>query len=364
MSTDPLKCITFEVQKNEWSNTRVVTETFDGHLDSDQVLFKIDRFALTANNISYCLAGDTLGYWGFFPAQDGFGRIPVMGYSDVIASKHPDIRVGDRYWGFYPMSNYLTVQAGKVSKSGFTDISPHRQSFAPIYSQFNNTKANPFYEEAREDHDLLLRGLFLTSWLVEDFMFDNDSFGADAFVITCASSKTSIALAFTVKTRGEKRTIGMTSENNVEFCKDLGCYDVIITYDQAESLDSSEAIIIVDMAGNFNAMKALHEHFRENVKYSCKVGATHISALDGDINTLPGATPTFFFAPAQVAKRNQEWGPGEVQKLIGQALTGFQKFSDQWMIVSRGSGVETIEQTFNRVLSGKASPSEGFILSI
>ena len=195
-------------------------------------------------------------------------------------------------------------------------------------------------------------------------MFDNDSFGADAFVITCASSKTSIALAFTVKTRGEKRTIGMTSENNVEFCKDLGCYDVIITYDQAESLDSSEAIIIVDMAGNFNAMKALHEHFRENVKYSCKVGATHISALDGDINTLPGATPTFFFAPSQVAKRNQEWGPGEVQKLIGQALTGFQKFSDQWMIVSRGSGVETIEQTFNRVLSGKASPSEGFILSI
>lgn len=362
--SDPIEFTTFEVQKDQWTNTRVVSETFDSHLGPDQVLLKVDRFALTSNNITYCLAGDTLGYWGFFPATEGFGRIPAMGYSDVIASKHPDIKVGDRYWGFYPMSNYLIVQAGNISKSGFADVSPHRLPYAPIYSQFNNTKANPFYEEAREDHDLLLRGLFLTSWLVEDFMFDNNYFGAESYVITCASSKTSIALAFAVKQRGGKKTIGMTSESNVEFCKDLDCYDVIITYDQAESLDSSEAIIIVDMAGNFNAMKTLHEHFQENVKYSCKVGATHISALDGDVNALPGATPTFFFAPAQVEKRNQEWGSGKVQKLIGQALKDFQKFSDQWMRVSRGSGTEAIGQTYNKVLSGKASPKEGFILSM
>ena len=60
----------------------------------------------------------------------------------------------------------------------------------------------------REDQDLLLRGLFLTSWLVDDFMFDNDHFGADEYVITCASSKTSIALAFVAK-QELKKAIGV-----------------------------------------------------------------------------------------------------------------------------------------------------------
>ena len=361
---EAIEFTTFEVQKDQWTNTRIKTEKFDGNLDQDQVLLKVDRFALTSNNISYCLAGDTLGYWKFFPTTDGFGRVPAMGYSDVVASKHPDIKTGDRYWGFYPMSNYLIVQAGKVSKSGFSDISSHRAGLAPIYAQFNKTSANPFYNEEREDHDLLLRGLFLTSWLVEDFMFDNDFFGANSYVITCASSKTSIALAHVVKERDLQKTIGMTSKGNVEFCESLGCYDQIITYDEAQTLDASNPIIIVDMAGNFSAMQALHEHFQGNVKYSCKVGATHLADLMGDMNTLPGATPTFFFAPTQSEKRNQEWGSGEVAKRIGLSLQSFQKYSDQWMNITRGHGVETIEDTFTKVVQGKAAPTEGLILSV
>ena len=371
--TNPIDITTFEVQKDQWTNTRVNTTSFDGNLGTDQVLFNVDRFALTANNISYCLAGDTLGYWQFFPADDGFGRVPAMGYANVAASNHPDIKVGDRYWGFYPMSNYLIAQAGNVTSSGFSDVVPYRQQLAPIYSRFDNTKANPLYEEAREDQDLLLRGLFLTSWLVDDFMFDNDYFGAKAYVITCASSKTSIALAFTVQQRGDKKTIGMTSEKNVEFCQSLGCYDEVITYDQAQTLDKNEPIMIVDMAGNFSAMQDLHEHFQDNVKYSCKVGATHQAnqkdfnveeAIEGNMNSFPGATPTFFFAPTQAQKRTEEWGAGEVQKRIGLSLKEFQQFSDQWMQINRGRGFDVIESTFAKVVQGGMSPHEGLILSV
>ena len=366
--TNPIDITTFEVQKDQWTNTRINTTSFDGNLETDQVLFAIDRFALTANNISYCLAGDTLGYWQFFPTTDGFGCVPVMGYANVAASNHPDIRVGDRYWGFYPMSNYLIAQAGNVTSSGFSDVVPYRQQLAPIYSRFDNIKANPLYEEAREDQDLLLRGLFLTSWLVDDFMFDNDYFGANAYVITCASSKTSIALAFTVQQRGGKKTIGMTSEKNVEFCQSLGCYDEIITYDQAQTLDNNEPIMIVDMAGNFSAMKALHEHFQDNVKYSCSVGATHQAEQKdfniGDMSSFPGAKPTFFFAPTQSEKRNKEWGSGEVAKRIGLSLQSFQRYSDQWMKIDQYMSNKGIEKIFKATIKGEVLPNKGNICSI
>jgi hypothetical protein len=46
-------------------------------LPDDTLLVKIDRFALTANNITYAQLGDLLKYWQLFPAPDDFGNIPV-----------------------------------------------------------------------------------------------------------------------------------------------------------------------------------------------------------------------------------------------------------------------------------------------
>ena len=103
----------FLVNKNDWKQNRFddapVPDLADG-----QVLFRVDRFALTANNISYALAGDMLGYWRFFPAPEGWGRLPTMGFGDVIASSHPDVAEGTRCFGFYPMSRYLVIEPGAV----------------------------------------------------------------------------------------------------------------------------------------------------------------------------------------------------------------------------------------------------------
>ncbi len=362
--SNPIEIKTFEVEKSNWLNTRVQTTTFSGDLNENEVLFEVDRFALTSNNISYAASGDMLGYWQFFPTTDGYGRIPAMGYANVIQSNHPEIEVGNRYWGFYPMSTHLIAEAGKITKSGFSDVSPHREKLAPIYSRFDDVGFNPLYEEEREDQDLLLRGLFLTSWLVDDFMFDNEHFGADAYVITCASSKTSIALAFVAKQRGLKKTIGITSEKNKSFTESLDCYDEVLSYDEVKTLDNSQKIMIVDMAGHYGAMKGLHEHFGDHVKYSCKVGATHLDNLEGDMSQFPGAKPTFFFAPTQAQKRTDEWGPGELQKRIGMSLKEFQIHSDQWMKINRNSGLEAIEDIYIKALKGKVKPDTGLILSI
>ncbi|MBC7103757.1 MAG: DUF2855 family protein [Parvibaculum sp.] len=43
------------------------------------MLVEIEKFALSANNITYAVAGDMLNYWSFFPAEEGWGKIPVWG---------------------------------------------------------------------------------------------------------------------------------------------------------------------------------------------------------------------------------------------------------------------------------------------
>jgi len=361
--TDKITISTFEVRKDKWNETRVVEEALTGELVENEVLFRVDRLALTANNISYAATGDSLGYWGFFPAEEGWGRIPAMGWGEVIASVHPGVSPGERVWGWFPYSTHLKVQAGDVSASKFTDVSPHRAEYAPVYAQFDRASANPIYEQSREDQDSLLRGLFMTSWLVEDFLEVNDSFGAETCLITSASSKTSIALGHCVQKRGKLAGLGITSHGNVAFCESLGCYDNVVTYEEVTSLDAAQAVVMVDMAGSAKVIGDLHHHYGDNMKHSCRIGATHYDE-SGSVKGLPGARPEFFFAPSHVKTRSAELGAREFMTRQGMAYVEFREFSDSWLSVERSCGAEALTGTYQAVLSGKSDPASGHIISM
>jgi hypothetical protein len=90
-------------------------------LPDDALLVKVASFALTANNITYAVMGGVLKYWQIFPAPQGFGNIPVWGFGEVIASKHPMIAVGESLFGYFPMATHLVIEATDVSKRGLRD---------------------------------------------------------------------------------------------------------------------------------------------------------------------------------------------------------------------------------------------------
>jgi hypothetical protein len=353
--------LVFEVKRSDWKQTRFVESPVPG-LAAGQVLFRVDRFALTANNVSYALSGDGLGYWRFFPAEEGWGRIPVMGFADVIRSTHPGVAEGTRCFGFYPMGRHLVIQPGAVSAAQIVDGAEHRAGLAPVYAQYLPSTGDPFYDEKREDAILLMRGLFMTSFLADDFLADRDYCGARAVLITSASSKTSIALAFQVKQGGRARAIGLTSARNADFVRGLGFYDEVVLYDEVASLAKQPAVL-VDMAGDGAVNAAVHRHFGDALAYDCRIGATHWSASRDDA-ALAGPKPEFFFAPAQIAKRSKEWGPQGVAERIGSAWTRFVDASDAWLHVVRSRGREALERVYQDTLAGRTHPADGQIVSL
>ncbi len=352
----------FIVRRDDFRQCRFVASAIDAELAPGQVLFRVDRFALTSNNISYAAAGDMLDYWGFFPAEAGWGRIPAMGFADVVASRHEGVPEGQRVFGFFPMSHHLLIRADNVNPQQYVDGSEHRAKHAPAYRQYSPVATDPLYEESYEDATMLLRGLFMTSFLVDDFLAEDSFFGAKQFVIGSASSKTGLALAFQLAQRGRGRVIGLTSERNRAFVEGLGFYDAAVAYDALESIAADVPTVFVDHAGG-DVVNAVHRHFGDSLKYSCVVGATH---WDGGerANDLPGPKPTFFFAPAQIVKRSQEWGPAGLQERLGGAWTRFRDASDKWLEVVRGYGPETLAATYQQVLEGRAEPSQGHVLSL
>jgi hypothetical protein len=353
--------LVFEVRKSDWRQTRFVEGPVPD-LAPGQVLFRVDRFALTSNNISYALSGDLLGYWRFFPCEAGWGRIPVMGFADVIRSTHSGVKEGTRCFGFYPMARHLVIQPGAVSPAQIVDAAPHRAGLAPPYAQYLPTTGDAVYAQRREDQILLMRGLFMTSFLADDFFAEQDYCGARSVLISSASSKTSIALAFQVKQGGRARAIGLTSARNADFVRKLGFYDQVVLYDQIASLAKQRAVF-VDMAGDGAVTAAVHGHFGDELKADCTIGATHWSA-DRKHEGLPGPKPQFFFAPAQIVKRSQDWGPQVLSQRIASAWTRFCDASDAWLHVVRSRGREALARVYQDTLAGRTRAADGHILSL
>jgi hypothetical protein len=368
----------FEVNKTELQKTQICPLTIQQSTAQNEVILKVDKFALTANNISYGITGDTLGYWRFFPTDEHqredncsvneWGRLPVMGFATVVSSNNDQIELGEKVWGFLPMATHVKILAGRINGSGFSDISPNRDGLSPLYSTFERVKNNPFHSTKNEDFEILVRGLFITSWLVDDFMDDNQYFSASQYLITSASSKTSIALAFAVKKRGKCPSIGITSSTNKQFVESLGCYDQVISYEEITKLDAEIPSVLVDMAGGKTTLTDIHCHFTQQLRYSCRIGATqHNDMLPADIgkdSDLPGAIPTFFFAPTQLKKRTKDWGSHETMKQIGIALLGYIDFCRSVMSIQHTKDKNDIDAIYQRILSGRADASKGEIISL
>jgi hypothetical protein len=123
--------VDFQVRRDDLRTTRLC-DVPSAQLEPDrgQALLRVDHFAFTANNITYAVAGDMLSYWNFFPAERGWGRVPVWGFADVVASRCDGVREGARLYGYYPMSTHLVVQPVHANDAGFIDGAAHRAAMA------------------------------------------------------------------------------------------------------------------------------------------------------------------------------------------------------------------------------------------
>ncbi len=354
----------FLVRRNDFSQAEWEEETLPD-LASGSVLLQIDSFSFTANNVSYAVTGDKLGYWQFFPAPEGYGKIPVWGFATVVASRHAQVAVGERFYGYFPPSRQLIVQPDVVKTYGFSDATPHRQQLAAVYNFYSHVAHDPLYDPNTEDFQSIFRPLFTTSFLLDDFFAENHFFEAQHIVLTSASSKTAFAMAFLLKMRREQTgtgpvIVGLTSEKNKAFVNTLGLYDKVLVYEAVQDLPV-EKTCIVDFAGNQDLHYALEQHLGAQLSYNCLVGAVHWDTAQS--GKRPQQKGKFFFAPTHAQKRAQEWGTGGFQQRLGAAWQQFARENHRWISIRRSSDPEVFLKIYHDVLTGRDAANNGNVFA-
>ena len=352
------------VDRENLRNTRVVRSALP-ELAPGEVRVAVDKFGLTANNVSYAVSGDSIGYWGYYPATGAWGKVPVWGCANVVESRCDEVPVGDRLWGFFPMASHAVLRPGKVRPDQFIDVAEHRSELPSLYNGYRRMQGEPEFLRELETERCLLFPLFITSYVLYDRLVDNDLFGAEQVLIGSVSSKTGFGLASMLHNDPavRARVVGLTSARNVEFVNSLACCDAVVAYGDEAAIDAGVATAYADMSGDARLTRTLHQLLGDNMVDSAMVGATHWEEM-GDVGELPGARPTFFFAPGQIAKRDQEWGPGVVMMKAMTASAEVAQSIQDVVTVEWTTDVEQLARLWVEMLDNRVTPDRGLMVSL
>ncbi|HSJ91133.1 MAG TPA: DUF2855 family protein, partial [Ilumatobacter sp.] len=335
-------------------------------LGEGQVRLRVRSFGLTANNVTYAAAGDLLGYWTFFPAPDlgdevPWGRVPVWGFADVVESRCDGVVEGERVFGYLPMSTELVIEPARITEGSLVDSSAQRAALPVVYNHYTRCAADPGYSPDAEAEQMRYRPLFVTSFLIDDALDDNDVFGAGTVVLGSASSKTAFGTAFLLRRREAVQVLGLTSAANAAFVRSLGCYDGVFTYDEVDDLPDGR-VVFVDMSGSADVVRRVHERYGDDLTHSMVVGITHWEDRGAPVGVLPGPAPALFFAPSQIEKRRADWGPGGVEERLAAAWTPFIEFVGDLVRIEHGDGPDAVVQVFGDLVENRTPPDVAHVL--
>jgi hypothetical protein len=348
------------INRSALDQTKIVSIDFDAkQLQTDEVLLQVDSFGFSANNITYAIFGEKMAYWGFFPAAEGWGIVPVWGFATVLASNHAEVKVGEKVFGYLPMASHLVIQAGKNAAHGFYDIHAKRKSISPVYDYYQRCAVDPGYRADKEAWQLNYRPLFLTSFVLDDYVGEAlqqmhaQGTAIGQIVLTSASSKTAYGAAhLLMKHRVERgldyQVVGLTSPNNVAFTDQLGCYDEVLAYSDTTALSADTGTWVLDFSGNKTLLLNLQQSLHAKLLL---IGSTDVEAQhdkpQGQLHS------EFFFAPSQVKKRSAEWGQEGFALRYAKAWQGFNQLIEQHISEAHYRGAASIETMYKHALAGQ-----------
>ena len=362
----------FQTLKSDLTKSRIINE--DLPIISDgEILLKIESFAFTANNVTYGVAGVTIGYWKFFPAaqnsDDRWGCIPMWGFAEIVESKNQNLDVGERLFGYFPAADSLVLSPVKISDQSFSDGKEHRKELPPVYNNYLRLNGESNYDPSMDPIRALLFPLHITAFCLCDSLEEDQYLGASQILIVSASSKTAIGLAQGLAdSKSSPKVVGLTSVTNSKFVEDLGCYDEVISYDQLDKIDYSQGAVIVDMAGNREILGTLHGKLEGNMLKCLTVGMTHwdneTTAEDALGQAMLRERTEFFFAPAHIQKRIGEWGHEGYAQKTNAFMSARALQSNDWMQIKKIIGLEDFTTTYKEVVAGQIKPHEGIIVKL
>lgn len=326
-----------------------------------EALVRVELFGLSANNVTYAALGEQLSYSNFFPVDASWSALPVWGVGEVIGGNAESAPVGTRLFGYFPAASHALLTLGEASPLGLRAERPGMSAQMSLYNQYTVAGQDRLYLPDREDWMVVLRPLFLTGILLADYLQVRERFGAEVIAISSAASKTSYGLALALRQLGEGQLVGLASPGSSAAAAARDVYDRVVRYDELASLDRTQSIVHVDVAGSPSVRAGLRDRLGPKMKQVISVGLTHWK--DGGYGpeaAREGTPAEVFFAPGWMNERARKAGR-EFHARIGQSWFAQVEAAQKKLTIEREAGASAVAAAFARLVEGDLDPDRAWV---
>ena len=325
------------------------------------------RSRSTSNNVTYGVFGDALQYWNFFPRRRELGTRARVG---LRRGRRVRRRASSRSGAActatsrWPPSSSSSPAAS--TRAASATWRAHRQPMAAAYSRYLFTDADPVLRCGPRSRTRWCCGrLFFTSFVIDDFIADNDMFGASTVVVSSASSKTAIGAALPARERGKVCASSASPRPGIPTSsRSLGCYHDTVTYD--------------DVSTHRRRRRGVRRHRGQRRRAQRRARALRrpAAAQHGrrqhplgprDRDAAPAGRPDTASSSSRRRRSRSARRSGDkpvLDERVGEAWDRFSKWVDGWLTFEQCNGPEEVEAAYRTLLEGRADPRVGYVCSM
>lgn len=347
-------------------------------LETGKVLLRVDKFAFSQMTLGYLLKGFTRtfnAYHNFYNyGEDGTYRSACWGYATVMESQHPKVPVGTRLFGLVPAAKYTVELVGGCipkSKNGMdpavVEITmegvPYNMRRFQEMEIVEESAANQ--EPQWEDWRCVLKEIYTMAFYMDENLLV-DTGMINSVIISCASSKTAMALAFCLRMREMRYVVGLTSKEHLEFVKSTDLYHEVFTYDDVAQLPQDHTIVYMDFKCDGELRQNITLRMGTNLMYNMVLGPAVFQRRMKDQVFEKRAREMLFDESSWRERRKmvaEVTKTGRNEKLRYSFKTFVERMK-RHVKLRHFSGAESLTKMYDRVYSNSALPSEACVCSM
>lgn len=362
----------------------ITTKTVEvPNLDPDHLLLRIDKFAFSQMPLGYLMKGYTRtfsAYHDFFKyPEDGIYRSACWGYCTVLESLHPKVPVGTRLYGLVPPCQYhiqKVMRAIPASKNGDPPLVEFDMDRMPYnlrrFQEYEVLQDGAHQDTEMEDWIIATKEIYTMAFYMDEQLLV-DTGQINSVIISCASSKTAMALAYCLRMRGgvsiEREmscVVGLTSKEHLEFVKSTDLYHEVYTYDDLDNIPNDKTIVYMDFKCDGAIRQALTLRMGTNLMYNMVLGPAVFQKKMKDQLFEKRAREILFDESSWRERRRmvaEVTKTGRNEKLK-YSYKAFVERMQKLMKLKHVSEPESLRKMYDAIYSNQASPSEAFICSM
>merc|ERR1711879_117998 len=287
-----------------------------------------------------------------------------------MESAHPKVAVGTRLYGLVPPSKYTVqrVSGTIVGTKGDPNIVELEMEDVPYnmrrFQEMEIVEGNdddPVFEDWR----IVAKEIYKMAFYMDEQLLVETGM-INSVIISCASSKTALALAYCLRMREMRYVVGFTSKEHLDFVKSTDLYHEVFCYEDVDKLPTDHTVVYMDFKCDGELRQRLSLRLGTNLMYTMVLGPAVFQKRMKDQLFEKRAREVLFDESSWRDRRRQV---AEVTKTgrnekLKYSFKAFIERMKRHVKLRHVSGVEGLTKMYDHVYCNTAAPNEAYVCTL